>query len=495
MLQQAELNRRIEKEAYRAALPALREQVLDAQLWLSGSRYAVVVVIEGVDYATCAAVINRLHEWFDTRGLEFNALGPKTETEKLRPRFWRYWNRLPAEGRIGIFSGSWYSGTLIGLAMQELDEQQAATHFSRIADFEQALASDRYLVLKFWLHKSDREQKKSLKALAEKGGAGRFRVTDLDLSLMKSRDRLAAAAEMAIRKTDGAGTPWLVVEAGDSRYCHLTVARSILHTLEHYRDRDATRPDSGEAVPAISLASSTSVLDTLDLSTALSRGDYSKELESRQNQLTQLQRQAHQSGRSVVVVFEGWDAAGKGGAIRRLIQAVDVRQCRVIQIAAPSDEERSRHYLWRFWRRIPTDGHFVIFDRSWYGRVLVERVEGFASNEEWRRAYSEINRFEEQLHEHGMIVVKFWLHISAEEQLRRFREREATGYKRHKITDEDWRNREKWPDYERAVQDMVVRTSTHYAPWHLIPANDKRFARVTVLKTLCAQLKAALRAS
>ena len=194
----------------------------------------------------------------------------------------------------------------------------------------------------------------------------------------------------------------------------------------------------------------------------------------------------------MILALEGWDAAGKGGAIRRVTHALDARMYRVIPIAAPTDEERAHHYLWRFWRHLPRLGRITIYDRTWYGRVLVERAEGFASEAEWMRAYKEINEFEEQLTEHGIVLVKYWLHISADEQLERFKERETAPWKQYKITPEDYRNREKMNLYEQAASDMIARTSTEFSPWTLVEANDKRYARIKVLRTLCDRLDAAL---
>jgi polyphosphate kinase 2 (PPK2 family) len=211
-----------------------------------------------------------------------------------------------------------------------------------------------------------------------------------------------------------------------------------------------------------------------------------------QGKLHRLTWAAHQKKRSSVFVFEGWDAAGKGGCIRRITQAMDARLYQVISTAAPTDEERAHHYLWRFWRHIPRAGLVTVYDRSWYGRVLVERVENFAKESEWKRAYLEINSFEEQLVNHGTIMLKFWIHISPEEQLRRFKEREVIAYKQHKITDEDWRNRDKWEAYTLAVNDMVARTSTTLAPWVLVSGEDKGFGRIEVLKTVCNRLEEAL---
>jgi polyphosphate kinase 2 (PPK2 family) len=211
-----------------------------------------------------------------------------------------------------------------------------------------------------------------------------------------------------------------------------------------------------------------------------------------QGTLNQLQRRAYKNRVSTIMVFEGWDAAGKGGAIRRVTAALDARDYRVIPIAAPSDEERAQHYLWRFWRHLGRAGRVTIFDRSWYGRVLVERVEGFASEKEWMRAYAEINQFEDQLVDRGVVLVKYWLHVTKDEQLRRFKEREATPHKQWKLTPEDWRNRDRWQAYEDAVNDMIERTSTRDAPWTLVEANDKSYARLKVLETMCDRLERGL---
>ncbi len=230
----------------------------------------------------------------------------------------------------------------------------------------------------------------------------------------------------------------------------------------------------------------------MDLSQTLDREDYKLKLANYQSRLQDLAWQAYRQKRSVVAVFEGWDAAGKGSAIRRVTRAIDPRLYRLIQFAAPTDEERAHHYLWRFWRQLQRDGRSTFFDRSWYGRVLVERVEQFATEDEWQRAYSEINQFEQQLVEHGSIVLKFWIHIGKDEQLRRFKARELEAHKRYKITEDDWRNREKWHDYEVAVDQMVSHTSTRHAPWTLISGNDKPYARIQILKTFCKSMKRVL---
>jgi polyphosphate:AMP phosphotransferase len=491
MLEKAELGRKLSKKDYKVLLPELRAQLLEIQVTLQSSPFSVILILEGVDNVSQGEVANKLNEWMDTRGLEFNAFGPKTEEELQRPRFWRYWRSLPARGRIGIFSGSWYTGTLLEQTLEKKSPAKLIHHLHRIAFFESMLARDNVIILKFWLHKSREQQQRyieSLDAAADK----RWTVTDLDYSLLKAHNKMLKAAELTIRNTDSAEAPWLIVEASDIRYCNVTVAQTILHTLQKRLNHPGNSAESGGSQAGASIVSDRSILSTLDMSAALSKSDYIEKLEHYCHKLTELSWQAHHKKRSLVIVFEGWDAAGKGGAIRRIIRAVDARILRVIQVAAPTDEERAHHYLWRFWRHIPQAGHAIIYDRSWYGRVLVERVEGFAREDEWRQAYQEINQFEEQLTDHGIILAKFWLHITPEKQLERFREREAIPYKQHKLTQEDWRNRDKWADYEQAVQDMVVRTTAPDAPWELIAADDKGYTRVEVLKRLCQRIEAAL---
>jgi polyphosphate kinase 2 (PPK2 family) len=314
-------------------------------------------------------------------------------------------------------------------------------------------------------------------------------------------DRFIQASERAIRRTDSGSAPWHLVEATDRRYREFTVGsillKAIRQRLQETPAKTAARviEKTAPAKAAVGMAARPepeSVLDRVDLTQELSNGTYSDELESYQTRLAKLAWAAHRKKRSMVLVFEGWDAAGKGSAIRRVTQALDPRLYNIVGIAAPTDEERAQHYLWRFWRHLPRAGFTTFFDRSWYGRVLVERVEGFAPEATWGRAYHEINEFEEQLAEHGIVLCKFWIHISQDEQLRRFKERETVAYKQYKITAEDWRNRKNWNDYMAAVNEMVTRCSTEFAPWTLVAGNDKKYARVQILRTIVDRLGKAL---
>jgi len=495
MFETAELGRHFDKNEYKKQLPELRAELLQAQFTLSKTNMPVIIIVSGIDGAGRGDVVNALNEWLDTRGLETIALDSLTDEEGERPYYWRFWRQLPARGRIGIFFGGWYVDPIVQTAYEKMDTAQFNEALAHIRRFETMLVEDGALILKFWLHLSKKEQYKRLKKL-EKNPHTRRSVSKRDWRHAKLYDQFVKTAEQAIRQTDSGEAPWLLVEATDWRYRDLTVARTVLESLAKHLSLESAQSEittqSKPLTPTGTLPSTLTILDTVDLSQCLRGEEYSQALETYQGQLHRLAWAAYEQKCSTIIVFEGWDAGGKGGAIRRMTQAMDARLYRVISTAAPTDEERVHHYLWRFWRHIPRAGRVTIYDRSWYGRVLVERVEGFAKEKEWQRAYLEINDFEEQFAKHGNVVIKFWIHVSQDEQLRRFQEREKIPYKKHKITDEDWRNREKWDDYTIAVNEMVARTSTDFAPWTLVAGDDKRFARVQVLKTVCERLESVL---
>jgi len=495
MFEAAELGRKIDKQTYKAQLPDLRAELLQTQFALSRTNAPVIIIISGMDAAGRGDVVNALNEWLDTRGLQTISLELLTDEEKERPYYWRFWRHLPERGRIAIFFGGWYVDPILQSVYDELSEHQLEHALNQIQHFERMLIDDGALILKFWLHLSKDGQKHRLKELENDPHTKRS-VSKKDWQHYKKYPLFAKAAERVIRYTDAGYAPWILVEATDKYYRNLTVGRTLLHALQ--KRLAQTTPTLTEnkidIIPSLPIEKSAdvTVLDKIDLSQHLENKEYRKQLSTYQGKLHRLAWEAYRQKRSTIIVFEGWDAAGKGGAIRRITQAMDARLYRVISTAAPTDEERAHHYLWRFWRHISRAGTFTIYDRSWYGRVLVERIEGFASEQEWQRSYSEINDFEAQLVEHHNIVIKFWLHIDQDEQLKRFKDREQIPYKQHKITEEDWRNREKWTLYKQAINDMVARTSTRFAPWTLVASNDKHFARIQVLKTVCDALEAVL---
>lgn len=490
MFEAVELGRKISKEDYERELLDFRTHLLRAQFAIQKTNSPVLIVIGGVEGAGKGEAVNELSQWFDVRGVEVQHFQRPSDEAEERPEYWRYWMSLPPRGRIALYYGSWYTRPIVQRVERRIKKAEFESQLQRIADFERMLAEDRALVLKFWLHITKDEQRRRFRVLDGKK-ATRWRVTPRDWQYHDLYDRFAQVSESAIRQTDSGRAPWHLIEATDARYRNLAIGRIILDTFQHRLAQEekapAPRPvDSGPSAPAPG-----SVLDKVDLNRVATE-THAERLEKAQERLARLTWKAERARRSTVVVFEGWDAAGKGGAIRRLSQAIDARIRRVISVAAPTDEERARHYLWRFWRHLPRGGNVTIYDRSWYGRVLVERVEGFAREEEWKRAYLEINEFEEQLVESGVLVLKFFIHISKDEQAKRFKEREQITYKQHKITEEDWRNRGKWDDYELAINEMVSRTSTSHAPWTLVSGNDKRVGRLEVLETMVARLEKAL---
>lgn len=489
MFEAAELGRKIERAAYAREVPRLRAALLKTQQELRERKIPLILVVAGGDGAGKSEMVNRLHEWFDPRGVETHAFGPPSDEERERPRFWRFWRTLPERGRIGIFFGSWYTDPIIRRAYGKGDGAQFQQELARIEFFERQLAEDGALVVKVWLHLSKKAQRKKLKQLEERKET-RWRIQPIDWKHLRLYDRFVRFSEEAIRHTDTGLAPWTVVEAEDDRYREITVGRALVAAAKKRLRQKALKTTAPRAQNGKREVAS--VLDSVDLSHELSDAQYEKKLVKLQARLHRLSRAAWQKKVSSVLVMEGWDAAGKGGATRRLTEAMDARLYRVVPIAAPTDEERAHHYLWRFWRHIPRTGRVTIFDRSWYGRVLVERVEGFAREDEWRRAYLEINEFEDELIESDAIVMKFWVHISREEQLRRFKERQKTAFKQYKITEEDWRNRQKWPAYEEAINEMIVRTSREVAPWTLIAGQDKRYARIQILETVCDRLDRAV---
>jgi len=489
MFEAAELGAKLGKAAYERETPALREALLAAQAELAERRaFPVILLVGGVDGAGKGETINTLTEWMDPRLIETNAMGEPSEEERERPPMWRFWRALPPKGRIGIFFGSWYTDPLLRQVEAKADPAALEAALGDIVRFERMLADEGALLLKFWLHLSAEQQKRRLKAL-EKDPRTRWRVTPSDWSRFKLYDRFRAVSERAVQRTNAPSAPWIVVEGGDPHHRETTVGKALLSALRVRLDAPKAAPPT---LPPLPPRRGPTLLEALDLSQTFERRKYGDELERLQGRLNALSRHKRFGKISVVAAFEGPDAAGKGGAIKRVTQAFDARFCRVIPIAAPTDEERAQPYLWRFWRQLPRRGHVAIFDRSWYGRVLVERVEGFAAEADWRRAYGEINDFEEELARHGVVLAKFWLQIDKSEQAKRFKERAAIAHKRFKLTPEDWRNRRKWDAYQTAVCDMVENTGAERAPWTLVEANDKRWARVKVLRTMCERIEAAL---
>lgn len=496
LFESAELGHRVDNATYKKRVDKLRADLLDAQYSLKeNGSFAVLILVNGLDGAGKSETVNLLNAWMDPRHIETRAFGEPSDEAQQRPPMWRFWRELPPKGKIGIFFGNWYTAPIVERASGKRSKRSKAEIERNIADilhFEKMLADEGLLILKYWFHLSEKAQEKRLKKLAANPRTS-WRISARDWKLYRRYRPFVDTAEHMLRETSTAHAPWTVIDGSDENYRALATGEHLLGELKrrlavpHSRKRAPAR-----ARPTAPTLDGRNLLNTLDMRKRLGDRKYALELDKWQGRLNQLSRHPKFQERSAILVFEGMDASGKGGAIRRVTAALDARHYRTIPIAAPTEEALAQPYLWRFWRHLPGHGQFAIFDRSWYGRVLVERVEGYCSDADWQRAYGEINDFERQLVEHGGIVNKFWLSVSLDEQLHRFKAREHTRFKRFKITPDDWRNREKWPRYETAVCDMVERTSTDIAPWHLIAADDKQYARIAILKTLCESLENAL---
>ena len=495
MFESAEIGHQIDKETYEAAVPELREELLQAQFELrEQARFPLIVLLNGIEGAGKGETVRLLNEWMDPRLIQVETFDLPSDEELARPPYWRYWRRLPPKGRTGIFFGNWYSQMLQGRIHGRIDDAQLDQAIDGAERFERMLCDEGALIFKFWFHLSKQQMKARLKALQD-DPLYSWRISPLDWQQSKTYDKFVRHGERVLRRTSRDYAPWYVVEGADERYRSLTVGRILLEGLQaalQMKERPKRQP---HAAPVAASIDNRGLVDSLDMSQSLDKETYQQQLLSEQARLARLLSDKRMRRQALVAVFEGNDAAGKGGAIRRVAGALDPRQYRIVPVAAPTEEEQAQPYLWRFWRHIPARGQFSMFDRSWYGRVLVERVEGYCSQADWLRAYGEINDFEEQLTDAGVVVVKFWMAIDQQTQLERFKAREETSFKRFKITGDDWRNRDKWSLYVDAVNDMVDRTSTEIAPWTLIEANDKRFARVKVLRTINEALEAAFERS
>ncbi len=517
MFEQAEKGLALSDRAYETTVRHLRSKLLAAHFALRDTKRQVLVIVSGADGAGKGELVHRLNEWLDPRGVITHAFWDASDEETERPHFFRFWRAMPGAGRVGILFGSWYTRPIIERVTKQRRKREFAPELDRIVDFERMLTEGGTTFVKLWMHLSKDAQRKKLEA-AEKDG----RLGPDDWDHFKVYDRYREVSERTLVHTNEPWAPWHVIDATDRRHREVEAGKLLLAALESSTTaitteaqrtqstaesarttgkkegavRKSARKVEARAVGLTAVPArwvpGPSILASVDLRQKLSLVAYDREMNVLQERLSRLAWAAREKQVATVLAFEGWDAAGKGSAIRRVTQAMDPRLYRVIGVAAPTDEERAQHYLWRFWRQVPRDGRIAIFDRSWYGRVLVERVEGFAPVADWDRAYGEIDAFERQLTDHGMAVAKFWIHISPEEQLKRFKERERVVYKQFKITDDDWRNRKKMPAYREAVEEMLARCSAPEAPWTVVAGNDKRFARVQILRAIAERLERAL---
>lgn len=499
MLDQIDLTKKMEKEEYKARMENMMPRLSRLQRECKELGIPVMIVFEGFGAAGKGVQISKLISALDPRGFSVYAIDGESKDEQLRPFLWRFWTKTPEKGRIAIFDRSWYRRVLVDRFDGVTTSKELSYAYEEINSFEQQLTDGGYVIIKLFLAIDKKEQKKRFKKLMESKSSA-WRVTEADLKRNKEYDEYKKMNDEMLQRTDTDYAPWHIIEATDREFATAKIYSAVIAAMEQkiQEVKQKKEAKAKEDVPkkqdttdkAIEKTNGedavlrTSSLNSVDLSLSYTKDEYKEKLEKLQNRIQELHGELYQKRIPVILGFEGWDAGGKGGAIKRLTEKMDPRGYQVNPTASPNDIERAHHYLWRFWNNVPKKGHIAIFDRTWYGRVMVERIEGFCTKDEWSRAYKEINDMEANWVHSGAVVLKFWLQIDKDEQARRFKERMENPEKQWKITDEDWRNREKWDQYEQAVDDMLVHTSTTYAPWIIVEGNSKYYARIKVLQSV-----------
>lgn len=480
MLKNINLNVTIDKGFCKSEKKRLCLKLNALQRKVNSLGIPVLMVFEGWDASGKGTLMNEILLYLDPR--TFRVLNFKEETyeEINRPFLWRYWVKIPEQGQMTIFNRSYYSDLLYG---KKLPKGKYKKRINEINEFEQTLTQDGTIIFKFFIHISKEEQKKRFKKFKEKEATA-WRVTPRDKEENKHYDALLEKIDRELELTDSDFAPWHIVEGHHKDFGTLKILNVLVEKLENIVEAKEKKGKS-QMKPLIIPGETryhSKILDKILLNQSIDDEIYRKELKACQKKLRLLEHELYYYKIPMLIAFEGWDAGGKGGCIKRVAEKLDPRGYMVYPTAKPTEIEKKHHYLWRFWKDIPKKGHIAIWDRSWYGRVMVEPIEGFCTPEEYARSYREINTFERQLSQWGAIVIKFWLQIDNEEQLRRFKERQENPEKQWKITEEDWRNREKWDTYKIAVDEMLLKTSTSYAPWIIVPTQNKQYGRIMVLK-------------
>lgn len=491
MLENVDLSLTVKNGEYKEDMKILEVKLGELQRKAWEINIPIIFVFEGWHASGMGEEINRFILPLDPRGYDFYTMPLPCYEDMSKSLLLHFWALTPVKGKIAIFDRSWYSRAIIEYFRTKKSEERLNKCLEEINWFERQLSDDGYLILKFFLHVSKKEQEDRLKKIKKKGIPLILNEhsieNQIELDFIKEYNENLPIVENVLEKTDMPYASWTIVESNDQNFASLKILTTAIHAIEdcielvsrtpgqrtiNYQDKEKSKlPDLYN-----------SLLEKVDLSKTISTEDYEVSKKIYQQKLESLQYELLKKKRSMIIVFEGWDASGKGGDIHRLVKELDPRLYRVIPVGPPNEIEKKNHYLWRFCKTIPEVGHITIFDRSWYGRVLVERVEELCSEEEWKRAYREINEFEDILTSAGTIILKFWLQIDKETQLERFKSRQDDPEKNWKITEDDWRNRSKWEKYELAVDEMLLKTGTINASWNVIESNDKRYSRIKILK-------------
>ncbi len=480
-----------EEEELRAKLKEERAKLNAFQMKIKEAGLPVMVLFEGWNAAGKGAVIGKVIRNIDPRFFKVATLDREPNNEEKRyPFLYRYIREIPEEGKFQFFDTCWMEEIVDGVLKGEMDDETYATRVHSINVMERQLCDNGYLVVKFFMNISQKEQKERMGKLLDNKNT-RWRVTDEDIKQNKHYDEIQEVYDKYLNDTNQSRTPWYIIDATDRKYAELQVLQFLNQGIDIALKNHALNvPILQNTFPMEKVQK----LSDIPLNDKfLTDEEYKLELKKLQKELKELGNKAYRKKLPVIIAYEGWDAAGKGGNIKRITAALDPRDYVVEPIASPEPHEKARHYLWRFWTRLPKTGHITIFDRTWYGRVMVERLEGFCSENDWQRAYNEINEFEKELHDWGAVIIKFWVQIDKDTQLARFTDRQNTAEKQWKITDEDWRNREKWDLYEGAIDEMIAKTSTTFAPWHVLESVDKKYARIKALRIVIEEMKKALK--
>lgn len=475
-----------DKEAYKGQAEVLKTRLKALEQEIKAKKLPVIILFEGWGASGKGYVISKTINCLDPRSYKVYSTIKATETEKRMPLMHRFWNNIPEKGKLCIFDRSWYQEIVPASLEDGISEEDVVERINTVNVFERQLTDDGYLIIKIFLQIDRREQKRRFKKLLD-SKATNWRVTDLDLKRNRNYEKYFVEYDKMLEATNTEYAPWTVINSDNKYRTVCEVFKTIISAVDSKllnKPLEIGEEPKRKVAKEIFTMATKPPLSLVKLDKTLSEDIYTEELKKQQKRLAKLHQRLYAHKLPVIICFEGWDAAGKGGTIRRIASALDPRGFEAVPIAAPEPRELNRHYLWRFWQSLPKSGHVVIFDRTWYGRVMVERIEGITEEKRWRAAYQEINEFENNLFESGILVLKFWMHIDKDEQLRRFNDRMNTPEKRWKITDEDWRNRDKWDQYEIAVNEMLQKTSTDFAPWHVIENNDKKYGRIRTLNII-----------
>ena len=478
------------EEELKARLKAAREKLAGQQTLIKEHKLPVLVLVEGWGTAGKGSVIGQMIRNIDPRFFKVAPMDQPTEEEKRKPFLCRYFTKIPEAGKFMFLDSGWMDEVTRNRVHGEMDQKTYEQRIDSIRRFERQLTDNGYLVMKFFCHISEKEQKKRIEDLVEEIDT-RWRVSENDKWQNKHYEKCLEVFDRYMEDTNNPSAPWYVIDAKSKKWAELQALEILTQGIEIALQNQSLAVPLLQNVFPLEKVPKLSEIPLENKS--LSDEEYKEQLTKLQNHLKELHNRLYRKKVPVVIVYEGWDAAGKGGNIKRITEALDPRGFEVQPIASPEPHEKARHYLWRFWMRLPKTGHIAIFDRSWYGRVMVERLEGFCSENDWKRAYNEMNEFEKELHDWGAVIIKFWVQIDKDTQLARFTDRQNTPEKQWKITDEDWRNREKWDEYEVAVNEMIRKTSTTFAPWHILESVDKKYARIKALKIVIEELEKVLK--